>query len=1015
MTKKHPKRPPARQARKTARPATSRSSRPRRSRPIEAATRLTKPSKAGEVQSADAARDPVDGRVVTTASDAPVVGIGMSAGGLEACSQVLEMLPSSPGFAIIVVQHLSPHTPSALPALLGARATMRVTEATTGTVVVPNCVYVIPPDRLLELADGRVRLLPRTADHAAPVNHFFDSLAEVMGDRAVAVVLSGTGTDGAEGARAVKLRGGTVIVQELSSAKYDGMPRAALENGSADFVLPPADIARKLVDIFSQAPPAKFDHPISDDQLDQIYELLRVTSGVDFAHYKQPTLRRRIVRRMMITRVPDIVAYIAKLKGEPDEVRSLYQDILIHVTRFFREPDSFAALASSVFPKILADRRGDNPVRVWVAGCATGEEVYSLAISLCSALGDDAGSTNMQVFGTDVSEAAVDFARQGQYPVNIADDVPAETLRRYFTKTDGGYRINKMIRDRCVFARQDLTRDPPFSKLDLILCRNVLIYMDASLQRKVIRIFHYALKSSGYLVLGQAETIGADGEPFSLVNKKHRIYRKKPIDELTFSTTPKGVYTPLKSVSVRVGPDLAPDVRAAQNEANRAMLDRYGPPAVLVNDDMNIVQFRGHTGIYLEHAPGDASFNLLKLAREGLLHGLRSALQSARKTRKPVRKEGLRVRSNGGWSELDLQVIPITSVPNIHYLVVFDQATGQPKTGKKVMAPPAATGRDGKRAARLEDELAATREYLQSIIQEVEAANEELQSANEEILSSNEELQSTNEELDTAKEELQSTNEELNTLNEELYGRNEELTRVNSDLVNLLGSVQIAIVIVSTDLRIRRFTPMAEKLLNMIPADIGRPITQLRPNVDVPDIGDRVLEVIDRVEPFERDVRDNEGRWFSLRIRPYKGIENRIEGAVVAVFDVDGVRRFQTEVARMRSYAEAIADAVAQPVMILDRSLNVRRVNPAFYELFGLGKAEVEGRLVFDLRDGQWHTEAMKAFLDRVLGGGVGGRTERAELEIGRRRVMATARALDGGKDDQHIVVVLEDQTSAQV
>jgi two-component system CheB/CheR fusion protein len=469
--------------------------------------------------------------------------------------------------------------------------------------------------------------------------------------------------------------------------------------------------------------------------------------------------------------------------------------------------------------------------------------------------------------------------------------VSPERLRRFFTKIDGGYRVTKALRDMCVFARHDLTRDPPFSRLDLICCRNVLIYMDARLQKKLLSMFHYALKSTGVLLLGHAESIGYNSELFSLMDKKHRIFRKKPgvipsAAELDVSATPVRA-----DGGARAASGAQAHTRAILNEANRVVLERYAPPSVLVDQNFHVVQFNGQTGLYLEPSPGEPSFHVLKLAREGLLHGLRTALQTARKTRKPTRRQSLRVRSGTDWHDIDIEVLPIVQQSQTFYLVLFERPTPVVRKETKAQKKDATSGPQSGRIKRLEEELAATREYLQSTIQEIEAANEELQSANEEILSSNEELQSTNEELDTAKEELQSTNEELNTVNDELHGRNEELTRVNADLLNLLASVQIAIVIVTRDLRIRRFTPMAEKVFNLIPGDIGRPFSQISPNIGSPELLSMITEVIDNVTPIERTVKDNEGRQYSLRIRPYKSADNRIEGAVIALFDVDAPKK----------------------------------------------------------------------------------------------------------------------------
>jgi two-component system CheB/CheR fusion protein len=501
--------------------------------------------------------------------------------------------------------------------------------------------------------------------------------------------------------------------------------------------------------------------------------------------------------------------------------------------------------------------------------------------------GDRLGNARVQIFATDVSESAIDYARHGLYPASIASDVSADRLRQFFVKVDSGYRVSKTLRDMCVFARQDLTRDPPFSRLDLICCRNVLIYMDTRLQKKLLSMFHYALKPKGVLLLGHAESIGYNSDLFSLMNKKHRIFAKKA-GVLPSTSEFDSAPAPIRADGgLRAASSAQAHNRVILNEANRLVLERYAPPSVLVDQNFHILQFNGQTGLYLAPSPGEPSFNILKLAREGLLHGLRTALQTAKKTRKTVRRRALRIRSGSEWHDTDIEVVPVFQQNQTFYLVLFEHASPQPR---RAVATQKKSGRKGaapSRVSRLEEELAATREYLQSTIQEIEAANEELQSANEEILSSNEELQSTNEELDTAKEELQSTNEELNTVNDELHGRNEELTRVNADLINLLASVQIAIVIVSRDLRIRRFTPMAEKVFNLIPGDIGRPFSQISPNIVSPDLQAIVTEVIDTVAPIERTVKDTEGRSYSLRIRPYKSADNRIEGAVIALFDLE--------------------------------------------------------------------------------------------------------------------------------
>ena len=864
-----------------------------------------------------------------------IVGVGASAGGLEAFGDLLDGLPRSPGLAIVFVQHLAPHHDSALPTLLAAHTTMPVIQVTSGETIKPDHVYVIPPNTQMALLDGTLQLSPRPDDRTqhTPIDTFFSSLAGFTG--------------------------GITIAQEPKSAKYDGMPKAAIATGMVDLVLSPSDIGAELV-LIAAHPYARAASPVPDgvvvrdDQLKQIFDLLRPVSGIDFRHYKQPTIRRRLVRRMVLNRVTEVERYIALLGASPTEVRALFQDLLIHVTRFFREPDSFDGLAKAVFPKLIEDRGGGPPIRVWICGCATGEEAYSLAIALVEFLQRERVDPGVQIFATDVSEAAIEHARAGLYPSSIAEDVGAERLRRFFTRSDGHYRVSKVIRDMCVFARQDITRDPPFSRLDLIMCRNVLIYMDVPLQRRLLAVFHYALNSGGHLMLGQAETVGSQADLFAVVDKKHRIHRK---NSASSTRTPAPFPTDFPAALPRTGAaQIAGADTGLQMEASRIILDRYAPAGVVVDSDLQIVQFRGQTGPFLEPAPGEASLNLLKMAREGLLYGLRSALHAVRKTKQPVRKEGLQVRRGSAFMPVAIDIVPLMATGRMHYLVLFEEQPGRvpedtPRTDRKGAGRPSA---ERGKVMLLQRELAASRDYLQSIIQELEAANEELQAANEESLSSNEELQSTNEELDTAKEELQSTNEELNTVNEELHARNDELSRVNSDLMNLVASVQIAIVIVSSDLRIRRFTPMAEKVLNLIPSDLNRSISHINPNIDCPSLDRLISECMDTVSPIERDVQDRQGRWYSLRIRPYKSHDNKIDGAVLALFDVDLMKRSEQRAETAREFAESVMQDSAQPMAVLATDLRVRYANPPFARLFSLAPEVLKGQMLSEVGGPEW-------------------------------------------------------------
>jgi two-component system, chemotaxis family, CheB/CheR fusion protein len=922
----------------------------------------------------------------------PVVGVGASAGGLEAFSQLLVALPEKPGMAIVLVQHLAPQHESALPTLLGNVSSMPVVQVTDAMHVEVDHVYVIPPNAQLTLVDGELRLAPRSLDRMQynPIDLFFRSLADSAGECAIGVVLSGTASDGSAGIREVKAAGGITIAQTPESAKYDGMPRSAIATGMVDLVLSPAEIAAALVaigrhpyvraekvsDMPLEVMPTLAHLSPAEEQMQRIFGHLRSVSGVDFKQYKLPTIVRRLHRRMALHKLTQIRQYLEYVDQNPGEVHELYSDLLIHVTRFFREPDSFQALRTTVLPEITGRRGSEVPIRIWVCGCATGEEAYSIAILLVEFLGDDAGSVPIQIFATDVAEPAIEHARSGIYPETIAVDVSPERLRRFFTKVDGGYRVSKGIRDLCVFARQDLTRDPPFSKLDLVLCRNVLIYMTAPLQRTLMAVFHYALKPTGFLMLGHAETIGPHSDLFIVTDKRNRIYSRKPTETSPAVSFPVD-HSMLPVAGARAKPTTAvqrEDSRSIQAEANRIVLDRYGPPGVIVDHNLQVVQFRGQTGPYLEPPPGDPSLSLLKMTREGLLYGMRTALHAARKGNGAVRLQGLRVRYDNEWRDVVLEVLPLTWRDRGHFLVLFRESSRDAPRGpsasdkKKQNRKPRAVGKGASaedfHVSGLQQELAASREYLQSIIQEVEAANEELQSANEEILSSNEELQSTNEELDTAKEELQSTNEELNTVNEELHGRNEELSRANSDLVNLLGSVEIAIVIVANDLRIRRFTPMAERVLNLIPTDIGRPISHIKPNIDCANLEQLISEAVDRVAPQEIEVQDRQGNWYSLRIRPYKNVDNRIDGAVLSLFDVNAARQHEREISQARQYTRAVLDAVQHPMVLVDRTHMVRWVNDKFLEVFGLHQADVDGKSFFSLSDGAWNVPELRSALD---------------------------------------------------
>jgi len=959
----------------------------------------------------------------------PIVGIGASAGGLEAFSELLSHLPVDALMAFVFIQHLDPKHPSILTDILSRVTRIPVVEVKHGLRVQPGHVYVMPPNTRMTIVKGVLNLAPRPGDRGPhmPIDHFLRSLAEDQGSRAVAVILSGSASDGALGLKAIKAEGGITFAEAPQSAKYDSMPRSAVASGAVDFVLPPKGIAQELTRIarhpyLSEAsavpPPAP---PAADPEpFEQILRMLREKSGVDFTQYRQTTIRRRIARRMMVHGVDTLDNYRLYLERHPSQLQALYSDLLVNVTRFFRDSEAFGILQRSVFPSIIKRRPADAPIRVWAPGCATGEEVYSLGIGLLESPGETA-ILPIQLFGTDVSEPAIVKARAGIYPENIELDVPAALLRRFFVKLDGQYQVRKAVRELCVFAKHNVATDPPFSKMDLIVCRNVLIYLEPELQRHVLSTFHYALNTFGFLMLGVSETVGPLSDFFSVVDKKYRVYAKRPTStrfDLGVSRLDRGAATTGMGRAATTAGRAGGGPSDLVQEVDRILLGRYAPAGVLVNEAMEILQFRGRTSPYLEPAPGQASFNLLKMAREGLLMELRLAINKARKQDTPVRRENLSIKQDGKATQLTLQVIPVIGpAQERNYLVLFERVppSMEPRTpGRAAVSVTLRSQRMAieRQSESLRQELTATKEFLQSVIQEREGANEELQSANEELQSSNEELQSTNEELETSKEELQSVNEELTTVNEELHHRNAELSQLNNDLNYLLVGVNIPIVILSGDGRIRRFTSMAAKVLNLIPADLGRPIGDIRPNLDLSDLEQVCRGVIDTATAAEREVRDRDGRWYSLRVRPYTTADNQIDGVLITLEDVTVLRASVEQITASRDHAEMIVDNVPMPLVALDAEQRVAWASRSFYETFQVTPEETADRFIYDLGNGQWNIPALRKALAEVFEKNVAVHEFEVEHDfarIGVRTMLLNARPMHRGQEARPMLLLAID------
>ena len=955
-----------------------------------------------------------------------IVGIGASAGGLEAFGQLLHGLPVDTGMAFVLVQHLDPRHESILPELLSSRTQMPVVQVTDETAVRPNHVYVIPPNTTMAISGSVLHLSPRDAspERHMPIDTFFRSLAEDQKSNSIGVILSGAASDGTLGLRAIKAEGGITFAQD-GTAAFDGMPRSAVHTGVVDFVLAPEQIARELA-IIARHPyqvarvPEEPEAAIADGAtMQKLIALLRVSKGVDFSQYKPATVLRRTMRRMVLTKAADPEEYLEFLRRTPGEVDALFNDLLISVTEFFRDPVVFDALKEKAFPKVLNERQAGQPLRIWVPGCSTGEEVYSIAISLIEYLEDCGRDEAIQIFGTDVSEAAIEKARAGTYSDAAVASVSQERRRRFFAQVEGGSQICRTIRELCVFSQQNIIKDPPLSRMDLISCRNLLIYFGANLQKRVMNVFLYSLQPAGCLLLGNSET-PALLDAFVALDREHKIYcRNLTAAQPAFDLPSRmAAFPPLTAATDPPGSEARKEREPAaamsvQKYVDRMLLTQYAPAGLLLDKTFKIMEFRGDIGSYLGPAAGEADLNLMKMVREELALHVRAALEEARKQKSGIRVEDIQIRDAGGpRRRVSIAATPIL-IPAVdpHYLVLFEEQSGdgdaphQDDSG--AYAPPILPEDARARTAHLEEELTATRRYLQTII-------EELRSANEEAQSTNEELQSTNEELQTAKEELQSTNEELTTLNAEMLSRNTQLGQSNNDLLNLLSSMNMPIVMLDGALRIRRFTPASEKVLNLIGTDVGRPISDIKPRINVPDLEEILRSVIETLAPYEREVQDQEGRWYSMRVRPYRTAENRIEGAVLQLLDVDEIKRSTEQIRYARDYAEAIIATVREPLAVLGQDLRIETANHSFYEMFRLSPGEVTGRSMFEVGSGMWDFPKLRELLDGIVSGAA--RLKELEIEhdflrIGPKTMALNARKIEQEGSNGRILLAFEDIT----
>ena len=958
-------------------------------------------------------------QVVSKKSLFPIVAIGASAGGLEALKELFKHLPINTGMSYVIIQHLDPSHQSLSAGILSRATDMPVVEIVDGVKVEPNHIYVIPPNCNLGLSLGRLKILPRANNRGQnlPLNFFFRILAEERKSQAIGVVLSGTATDGTEGLQAIKFEGGITFAQTPESAKYDGMPRSAIASGAVDFISTPQGIATELASMakhpYLSEKLSEKDKPAykKDQSVEKIFALLKASSHTDFSHYKKNTFFRRITRRMLLQKIDELDNYVSFLEAHPEEVKALFAEILIHVTSFFRDPKVFEVVKTQILPKYMKTHDPALTFRIWVPGCSTGEEVYSLAMTFME-FQDKLKSkvrTPLAIFGTDISESALQKARAAIYPDSITSEISPERIKKFFEKVpSGGYRIAKWLREMCLFSKHDVTRDPPFGKVDMISCRNVLIYFDLSLHKFVFPIFHYSLNPGGILLLGKSESVGGFSTLFSVADKTNKAYFKKNIKAPLRVKFPTGPYS-VENLSVaQPRSPLLPSRFDLQHESERLALLEYAPPSVLVNNTLEIVQSRGRTAPYLELAPGQPSLNLLKMSHPELIADLRAAVAAAKKKNATVTKTGVRFRDSGKMKSLSIKVIPILASANSkerYFNIFFEEAKDQAVALKSAKG---VSSKKDKHHQELQKKLAENEEYQQSLVEEYETAQEELVASNEELQSTNEELQSTNEELETAKEELQSANEELTTINDELQNRNSEMVGLNNDLTNLLGSVDIPIVMVGSDGRIRRFTPKAAKALKLIASDVGRLIGDIKPNIKVPDLDVLVAEVMEDMTTKEIETQDNLGRWYQLQVRPYRTAENKIDGAVISLIDIDSLKR-------SRDDATSIIESQPVPILVVDANYRVKLANDIFYQKFHVSKIETEGMKVSDLGSGQWKIPQLQKLLDMTLVNDE--KFEHFQVEydfpsIGKRIMFLSSRRFHlAGSGETAALLVIEDVT----
>jgi len=906
----------------------------------------------------------------------PIVGIGASAGGLEALEQFLSNVPENSGLAYVIVQHLDPTQKGMLPELLQRISKMKVIQVKDRMTIKSNCVYVIPPNKSMSILKGVLHLFEPMESRGLrlPIDFFFRSLADDLQELAVGIILSGMGSDGSVGLRAIKEKNGIVMVQDPGTAKYDSMPHNAIESVLVDIIAPSNELPARLMDYLKRVPVvmADIDIEIKDkSSLEKIIILLRTYTGNDFSLYKKNTVYRRIERRMGIHKIDKIASYVHFLQENPKEVDILFKELMIGVTSFFRDTIVWKMLKDSVFSDILTNQKAGSILRAWIPGCSTGEEAYSLAIVFKEVLEktNPHSDISLQIFATDLDNAAIDIARKGIFPVNITADVSPERLNRFFSVTDEGYRVNTEIREMVVFAQHNIIMHPPFTKIDILSCRNLLIYMDAELQKKLLGLFFYSINPEGIMVLGSAETPGKQGHLFTTVDAKCKIYKRSVTSQIpelfdfpsSFSRT-KPVYNE-KQVPV------SPTVNI-QTLADQLILQYFSPAGVLVNENGDIIYISGHTGKYLEPAVGKANMNIFAMLREGLRNEFPPAFLKAITKKEPVILRNLKIGTNGRTQTLNIKIqwIDKPELLNGMVMVIFSDLEEIPdikllsKTRKKIL--------DKHRQSELEIELLLSREEIQNTLEEMQTSQEELKSTNEELQSTNEELQSTNEELTTSKEEMQSLNEELQTVNAELQSKLDDFSRLNNDMKNLLNSTDIATLFLDKELNIRRYTIQATKIFKLIKGDIGRPITDLVTDLIYPGLEADSIEVLRTLVFIQKQIPAKDGRWFSIRIMPYRTSDDRIDGLVITFINLSDLKQVEVKLHETEQMNSLLLNSSSDVIIKLSTDWKIEEFNSEAEIFFGKKRGDVLNQDYFQMFIPEPVRKQTEKNMEKLLNGG---------------------------------------------